>query len=472
MKNTPVSKAAKADNPTATAELGATGMLAYSGRIADEFLPQLQGSNAVRVFNEMASNDPIVAAILFAIDMLIREVKWTVTPADKSEAGMKGAEFVESVINDMSHTFEDFVSEMMTMLVHGWAFFEVVYKRRQGAGGEAKSRYDDGFYGVRKLAPRSQDTLLRWVFDENGGVVGFVQQAPKIRGDVTSSEQVFIPITKGLLFRTVSRRSSPQGKSVLRGAYRPWWLKKRLEEGEAIGLYRNLAGLPVAYVPGRIMTGNASVQEKAMFEAVKMLVQKTVMDEQAGVVLPGDRDESGNRMFELTLLASPGTSKADARSAITDYNRQIAMVVLADFIMLGQTERGSFALSVNKTDLFTTALQTWLNSAAAVLNRFLLPTLWDLNGWDTKTMPSFTPGAVAQIDMSALGDLLSKMASAGAPVFPDPELEDYIRRAAGLPDRPEDTQPTPTPQATDEQVAAAQAKAEAKAKAEAAKQES
>ena len=44
-------------------------------------MPQLTGENALKVYREMKDNDPIVAAILFAIDMLVRQVDWHVEPA-------------------------------------------------------------------------------------------------------------------------------------------------------------------------------------------------------------------------------------------------------------------------------------------------------------------------------------------------------------------------------------------------------
>jgi hypothetical protein len=36
---------------------------------------------------------------------------------------------------------------------------------------------------------------------------------------------------------------------MLRTAYRPWFMKKRLEEFESIGIERDLAGLPIMWLP-------------------------------------------------------------------------------------------------------------------------------------------------------------------------------------------------------------------------------
>ena len=90
---------------------------------------------------------------------------------------------------------------------------------------------------------RAQETLFRWVFDGTGGIKAMVQMAPP------GYTQRVIPIEKSLLFRTGHPQGQPRGLAILRNAYRPWFFKKRLEEFEAIGVERDLAGMPVARCP-------------------------------------------------------------------------------------------------------------------------------------------------------------------------------------------------------------------------------
>ena len=66
-------------------ELGNTGLKRAAGIIDEEFLPQLRGRKAVAVYKEMSENDPLVGALLFAVDRLLRNVEWTVEPAGKSK---------------------------------------------------------------------------------------------------------------------------------------------------------------------------------------------------------------------------------------------------------------------------------------------------------------------------------------------------------------------------------------------------
>ena len=62
----------KAVNPMV--ELGLTGIKRTSGYIDEEFLPQLRGRKAVQIFREMKDNDPVIGALLFATDRLLRQV--------------------------------------------------------------------------------------------------------------------------------------------------------------------------------------------------------------------------------------------------------------------------------------------------------------------------------------------------------------------------------------------------------------
>lgn len=370
------------------AELGSTGLRHSGGWINEEFLRALQGDRALRVHREMADNDPVVGAMLFAVDMLVRQVEWRVeapeansveeivaarqedraraiqaaqaadlqrqqqeqaaaamaegkkpdgtplptkdnvkkaldamglpdwmldqfygrviekalnpsktymvdgapaepfweavakrdgkvandpgaekgkdpsgsqpaskTPpppsvpkpgeeiADPLDPKLQGdpaamaevegediAVFVETCLHDMSMSWEDTLSTILSMLPYGWHTAEIVYKKRKGSTGnpQTDSKFDDGKIGWRYLPPRSQDTRQRWDIDpDDGSIKGMWQFDPSSRKGL-----VYLPIEKLLLFRTENRKGSPEGRSILRSAYRPWFFKKRIEEIE------------------------------------------------------------------------------------------------------------------------------------------------------------------------------------------------------------------------------------------------
>ena len=54
-------------------ELGRSGLARWGGWIYEEFLRELRGRKGVEIYKEMLDNDDIIGAILFAIEMLMRQ---------------------------------------------------------------------------------------------------------------------------------------------------------------------------------------------------------------------------------------------------------------------------------------------------------------------------------------------------------------------------------------------------------------
>ena len=69
-----------------------------------------------------------------------------------------------------------------------------------------------------------------------------------------------------------------QGISILRPAYKHWYIKQNLEKFEAIKHQKQGVGVPLIYLPK-----NATTEDKA---AALDMVQKFKTNEQSGVVMP------------------------------------------------------------------------------------------------------------------------------------------------------------------------------------------
>ena len=425
-------------NASPMIELGSTGLKRSAGYINEEFLPALRGRKAVQVFREMSENDPIVGALLFAVDRLLRQINWRVEPASHKDEDKQAAEFLESCMEDMSHTWDEFISEILTMLPYGWAYHEIIYKKRIGPyekDNRKRSRYSDGKIGWRKIPIRSQETLQRWVFDDSGGIKGMIQLAPPLY------KTTFLPMEKSLLFRVSTIKNNPEGRSFLRNAYRPWYYKKRLEEIEGIGVERDLAGLPVAKVPHDYLSAAKGTDKAKMVDAFRKMVRSVRRDEQEGVVIPTSYDQDTKQpLFDFALLNSGGSRTFDTNSIIQRYEQRILMTVLADFIMVGHQGTGSYALHTDKTGLFRASINSVSQAIADVLNRYAVPRLFAVNGWKVAELPRFEPGDVDPPDLNQLSSFMGQMASAGVQWFPDPELEKFLRDAARLPKMDENTE--------------------------------
>lgn len=409
-------------------ELGTTGLRRSGGYINEEFLPNLRGTRAAMVYREMADNDAVIGAILFAMDKIITRLDWHIEECGDSKQQMAAAEFVEECLHDMSDSFDSTLSSILSMLVFGFSYHEIVYKKRGGYTNDPKTRskYNDNRIAWRKWAIRAQETLNHWLIDEDGGIQGMVQMDPSGGGIRT------IPIEKSLLFRTSTQKNNPEGRSLLRNAYRSWYFKKRIEEIEAIGIERDLAGLPVAYVPPEYLSSNATADQLAVLTAVQNIVSNIKRNEQEGVVFPVVFDDSGNRMFDLTLLSSGGSRQFDTDTVITRYDQRIAMTILSDFILLGHERVGSFSLGSSKIDLWTMAVDSVAKSIAEVINQHAIPRLMRLNGFSDEDAPKIVYGEVSHVDLRELSEYIGKLTAAGI-LMPDERLEEFLREVAGLP---------------------------------------
>ena len=414
-------------------EVGSSGLHQNAGVIRQDFLRQLQGKQAFAAYSEMADNDPVIGAMLQAIEMLIRGVDWSVEPAEENnEAATKEAEFIGECITDMSDSWHDTLASIISFLVHGYSYHELVYKYRRGYTNDprTRSKYNDGRIAWRKLPARSQETIERWELDENGGIQGAYQR------DTSAPNKglVFIPIAKALLFRTTAKLNNPQGRSILRNAYVPWYYKRRIQEIEAIGIERDLAGMPVALVPPQMLSNNATSDERAALDAIKQIVRNIKRDEQEGIVFPMAYDpETKLPAYELKLLSTGGRRQFDTDAIVGRYDQRIAMTVLADFLLLGHEQVGSQALSVSKIELFIKSLDAYLSEIAEVFNQHAIPRLMRLNGVSEELSPTLKYTPPKNVDIGAIAAYVTALAQAGAPLFPDTDLENHLRQLAGLP---------------------------------------
>ncbi len=405
-------------------ELGSSGLRRSGGTINEEFLANLQGVKGFKVYREMRDNDPVIGAMLYAIDKVITRLEWKIEGEDE-----RVTTFVQECLDDMSDSWDATLQNILSMLVYGWSFHEVVYKIRGGQTSDPKthSRFSDNRIGWRKWPVRAQETLQEWMIDERGGIQGLIQIDPSGGGLHR------IPIEKALLFRTTTNRNNPEGYSLLRNAYRPWFYKRRIEEIEAVGIERDLAGLPMAFVPPEYLMNTANPAQKAVLQAITDIVQNVKRNEQEGIVFPAAYDEQGNRVFDLTLLSASGARQFDTGAVIQRYDQRIAMSLLSDFLLLGSDRVGSFALGTAKVDLWTLAVDSIAKTIAEVVNQFAIPRLLKLNAMRMDRMPELTYGQVSSVELSEVADYVSKLVGVGA-IMPDPSLEDHLRSLGDLPD--------------------------------------
>lgn len=448
---------AQADIPV---DFGITGVARYGGvsRVYEEWLQALQGPTGMKLYREQIDNCPITGAFLFAAQFLARGSTFRIDPARGTGVDdMMALQIAERVrgalFDDLEVTWPDLLSDVMSMFGFGWSVHEMSFKRCRGTdptnlttlqtiqpvdpGGEGQgpiptpftpSKYNDGWLAFRNIEIRSQETLFMWEWDAQSHAIVMQQMAPPDFGIRR------VPLAKCLHFRTQLAKNNPEGRSLIRNAVPSYLFKKNIQTIEAIGVERDLVGYPYfqqlppdqtkGYAP--IDLWNPKDTMAALYlQKLQGMVRSIRRDEQEGMVLPWH--------IEFKLASTGGKRNFDTNAIILRYEKDIAMSVLADFIMLGHDAQGSKALASTKSQLFTAALNSLLDSICATFNRFAIPLLLKLNGVPAVLAPTLGHSNVENLPADVLGTFIARLAQAGAPLFPDTDLTEALLDTVHMP---------------------------------------
>ena len=416
-----------ARTPTNFKQLGVTGLRRYGPYVYEEFLPELRWPNAGRVYQEMADNDAVIGSIMYLAEMLIRGCKWEVQECGNSDVDREAAKFLRECMTDMDMSWDNTICEILSMMVYGFSFHEIVYKVRRGpeeSNSKYRSKYSDGRIGWRRLPCRAQTSLAEWEFDKEGDVTAFIQRCEP------DFNTVRIPMNKGLLFRTRISKDNPEGKSLLRNAYRSWFFKKHFEEIEGIGIERDLAGFPVLTAPENLDLWNEDDPKMVkMRQDAEALVASVRRDSEEGMLLPHG--------WDLKLLTSGSSRQINIGDTIDRYDNRIAITMLSDIILIGNNRTGSFALADTKQSLLAAALQAQVANIADVFNAFAVPKLFAMNNFPGLVdLPKIVPSGIQTPSVSEVALMLRAM---GLNISKDKELLSYLWHVLGFPSMSDET---------------------------------
>ncbi len=421
-------------------ETGYVGLTVSNGVILEEAKRELRFPESVKTFKQMSLDTVISSAIGF-YEMMIARVVWRVEPPEEAtETERQRAAFVQQCMDDMEHSWFDFMKEVVSMFTYGFCINEKVYRRRLRANG---SRYNDGLVGLRKLPIRSQDTIEKWLFSQDGRELVGVEQDVKYTTDLyrysgLTDTSVEIPRKKFMLFRTNVKKDNPEGSSPLKNCYISWKWRTTLQEHELIGVSREMRGIPVVSIPPRYLSPEASVEEKAIAEYYQRMVRNLHNNEQTGVIMPMAYDpESRQPLFKFELLSVTGTKGYDVDAIIRRYNNEILTSFFTDLLTMGQEKVGSFSLAGAKTSILAMAIEHRLKEIQSVLNTDLIPQLFALNGWTDERLPKFTYDDLDEESLEDFSKAIQRIAAVNLLEFDRPAAN-LIRKKLGMKLKPED----------------------------------
>lgn len=392
----------------APTEIGDTAGISLNGIIVnDDYNNKLTGRQGVQVYNQMRYGDATVNASLMAIMLPILSARWWVEEAPEgTRQDTKVAEFVEGeIMRNGSRTWQEMLNEILDYLVYGRMPFEIVWEFR-----DEDNVFGRPMIGLRKLARRAPDTILAWRLPN--GDPGLLQQ--------TVNGKFEIPMEKAIVFVNQKKGDNWEGNSLLRTAYKHWYIKDKLYLIDAISAERQGLGVPKGKVPS-----GAKESDKSKMEEI---LQNLRANERGYALIEGDMD------IEFMDMKS-GTTKP-LLPVIQHHDRAIVLNVLAQFLQLGSTSVGSFALSNDQSKLFLLCIEAIANYIADTINRYLVVKLVDYNFNNIKSYPKLRFEKIGNVDHNILTTSLQRAIQTGV-LTPQPEDEDYLRDVMDLPERSE-----------------------------------
>ena len=393
-----------------TRELGESGTENYHGFITQDYNNKFHGSKAIAIYDEMRSSDATVNAVLKALKLPILSTPWSIESADvEDQAANDQAELVRDTFERLEGGFKNHLREALASLDFGFYYFEKVYTLRAGR------------VVLQKLAPRIPTAHYKWETSDPN-IPGVMQMLPMTAspGKTTTPS---IPFTKLVLYTNEKEGDNFEGRSILRTAYKHWFLKNMLYKLDGIKHERG-AGILVIGLPE-----GSSDEDKTDAENMG---KNFKVNEQAYIIKP-------SKEWEVEMLTAGIESQSGPlMESVRHHDRMILQNILAQFLDLGSGKTGSFSLSKDQSSFFTLALRAIAEQIEEVVNDQIIKQLIDFNWGKQEMYPVFRFQQVGDVDYTEMSEVLERLMNAGL-VKKDPELMSWVTKTFGLPERtPED----------------------------------
>lgn len=380
-------------------ELGQSGTYIFDGFISgEEYNLELTGLQALRIWDEMRRSDASVAAALKAVKLPVKGVEWLVEPASDDPRDIEIADFARHVIFDILR-WKKTLGEIMTYLDFGFSVFEEVFDY---AVVDGKDRIV-----LSKLAFRKQRSILKWQADGKPGVTQLTM----------TGQSVPIPARDIVVFTNEQEGDNYEGVSLLRPAYKHWFIKDKLYQIDAVGHERQALGVvDIAYPIGA---------KDADIKKAENLARNVRANEEGFI--------SHFKDWDVGFMNMGAQSLKDTEPSINHHDRQISKSVLVQFIDLGATSgSGSRAVGEPQMKLFEQAVQAITTSIADTFNDNVMKDLIDMN-FNVTDYPKLKAGQINKDKIVELAESIAKLVVAGF-INPTKEDEVYIRGIMGLPE--------------------------------------
>lgn len=435
-------------NPNPFLDVGVSGTAVFGGYLEElEKDSRLGSTQRYKTYSDILANTSIVSAGVRFFLNLVAKAAWKLEPADDSPEAKHLSELTSEIFHDMETPWHRVVRRATMFKFYGFSVQEITAKRRP-----------DGVIGLLDVDVRPQRTIERWDTTRTGKVLGVIQRSPQ------TQENIYIPRSKLLYLVDDSLNDSPEGLGLFRHLVEPARRLGRYEQLEGFGYEGDLRGIPIARAP--LMALQELVEAGKLSQAaadsatqvMKDFVERHVKNPQLGLLLDSQpwltsdekQSPSTKLQWDIELLDGGEYSLAEVAAAIQRVNQEIARILNVEQLLMGGTDRGSHAMSKDKSQSLGLVVDSTLKELTEQFQRDLITRVWELNGWDLALMPKFKVEQVAYRDIEQVGIVLENLATAGVPLTRKDEAVLEVFDALGLSRLDPALEPEPPEQPTNE----------------------
>lgn len=407
-------------------EIGDTGLnlKGVSGKIEEDLSKLWKGKKKKDFIMEMKANDPYCSAWINAKNAIALKPDWGLKIKDgidgeELEKAKEYADLINDMLfKDMATTFNSFILNSITMAEYGFSVSEIVLKKRLGKTDNpmTSSLYDDGLFGIAKLAPRWQNSITKWDIDDHGNINNIYQRGSFYGNDIK------IPYNKVLHFVMNGYNGNPEGESVLRGAFVSYYYKKNIERIQRETFERGFSGILDIKVPARYLSKKGGNPEsETVRRNLEAFMKNVKQGKEAGIIRPYSKD------FEIELIQGKTGTGLDPDKMIDRYNTEIVMCLLSDSFMGKEKVYQGASSEQTKTKIYKSFIGIILDEIKDQINKKLIPMLFEINNLDTDLMPYLDYGNLDDLDLQAISWFIQSVAKNCAPLItPTYELNNYL----------------------------------------------
>ena len=386
-------------------EKGQSGTLVLSGFInGEEYNKDLIGRAGLMAYDQMRKSDATVSMSLKILKLPILAATWDVDAASDSDEDQYIARCVKNALFERIN-WQDTLREFLTHLEFGYYVGEKVF---------CPAVFENRLVlTLKKIGSRKQTSILKWT--QADGTPGITQ--------VTGTGGIFsIPSDKLVVITNEREGNNFAGVSVLRPAYKHYYIKNQLYQISAIAHERQ--GLGVVYIQP---PDNVDEDDRLKAQEAARNIRAA---EDAYIEVP--------QGWIIEFMDMKGHTTIDPSVDITHHDHQIMKNVLAPFMDMGSHKGsgGTRSSSQDQSKYLDLNLEAIANNIMAVLQREVVQQLVDMN-FNVTEYPKLRHSGLGETDITAMSTAMSMLADANL-FTPTAETEKGIRAMLNQPELDED----------------------------------